>query len=714
MNVKRMSELTSATILVIGDPKREALPVSQAASVHGFQINVLSTRSFKDALKIILEKPVDLVLSEFQLSDGNAIDLLTALGHITARMLPMVIVAEESEEKYTVQGFRKGAKDFIIKDKHAHYLQRLPMVLERVLKEECRYRENTRIKKNNEAILAAISDGVIGINLQGIITFANPVAAMYLKEPLQKIINQSIEFYAAKVNVEFLFSLKKAMDAVEKSNTVISIGCYPLSLGDNQTPSEVNVYLTPVFDELLHLEGYVLSFRDNVDLNKTQTESKQEQDQDALTGLLNRKAFLHQLKHAVAYCHRYGTKCAVLFVDLDDFKTFNDALGHHFGDELLLKVSDRIRSVIRDADYLARTGSDEFLVLLTHIKHANDASKVAIKINQALLPFFELNGEKYQMTASIGIALNPDDSQDPEKLLQYADFAMSLAKKKGKNHYQYFQSDLNLEAERVMRLSNDLRSAIHTEQFTLHFQPQINTKTGHLSGVEALTRWHHPILGAVPPTIFIPLAEEIGVISDIGRWVFDKACEHYFAWQAQGLINFTISINLSIKELQRDDFVDELAEAVYTHQVDPCRFQLEITESIFARNTQEIINKLYQLKQIGFQIAMDDFGTGYSCLSYLRDLPIDIIKIDQSFVQAISTQNNERHKAIIAAIFDLAKRLHIRTLAEGVETQEQADYLRSLDCDELQGYLIAKPMPFNDVTQYIKTNHPGAQAVSKG
>lgn len=716
MNVKGMSELTSATILVIGDPKREALPVSQAASVHGFQINVLSTRSFKDALKIILEKPVDLVLSEFQLSDGNAIDLLTALSHLTARMLPMVIVAEESEEKHTVQGFRKGAKDFIIKDKHAHYLQRLPMVLERVLKEECRYRENTRIKKNNEAILAAISDGVIGINLQGIITFANPVAAMYLKEPLENLINQSIEYYTAKINVEFLFALKKAMDAVEKSNTVISIGCYQLALNANAMASEVNIYLTPVFDELLHLEGYVLSFRDKVDQNKTLTDGNQDQDQDQddLTGLLNRKSFLRQLKHAVAYCHRYGTKCAVLFVDLDDFKTFNDALGHDCGNELLLKVSERIRSVIRDADYLARTGSDEFLVLLTHIKHANDASKVAIKINQALLPFFELKGEKYQMTASIGIALNPDDSQDPEKLLQYADFAMSLAKKKGKNHYQYFQSDLNLEAERIMRLSNDLRTAIQTEQFALHFQPQINAKTGQLSGVEALTRWHHPILGAIPPSIFIPLAEDIGVISDIGRWVFNKACEHYFAWQAQQLTNFSISINLSIKELQRDDFVDELAEAVYTHEVEPERFQLEITESIFARNTQEIINKLYQLKQIGFQIAMDDFGTGYSCLSYLKDLPIDVIKIDQSFVQAINMQNNERHKAIIAAIFDLAKRLHITTLAEGVETEEQAEYLRSLDCDELQGFLIAKPMPFNEVTQYIKTNHPCAQAINKG
>lgn len=707
-----MSELISATILVLGDPKREGLPISQASSVHGFQVNIVASKTLKDAVKIILEKSIDLILCEFHLDDGNAIDLLSALGHLTARMLPVIVVADESEEKFAIQAFRKGAKDFIVKDKSSHYLQRLPMILERALKDECRYRENTRIRKNNEAILASISDGVIGINLQGLITFANPVAAMYLNEQLPSIINQPLHDFIDIIDNGFLMSLKKAMEVVAKTNSVTSVGIYQLALGNNQKRNQVNIYLTPVFDELLHLEGYVLSLRDMSETHSMQTVDESDQ-QDLLTGLLNRKALLLRLKHAVAYCHRYNTKCAVLFVDLDGFKSFNDSLGHDCGDELLLKVSQRIHSVIRDADYLARTGSDEFIVLLTHINHANDASKVATKINRCLMPFFELNGEKYQITASIGIALNPDDTQDPEKLLQYADFAMSLAKKRGKNHYQYFQSDLNLEAERVMRLSNDLRTAIQLDQFELYFQPQIDAKTGHFKGFEALSRWHHPTLGMVPPSIFIPLAEDIGLISNIGRWVFKKSCEYYLAWQALGFDDFSISINLSIKELQRDDFVDELAEVLYQKGVDPCRFQLEITESIFAHDTKEIIHKLYQLKQIGFQIAMDDFGTGYSCLSYLKDLPIDVIKIDQSFVQAISLEDNERHKAIIAAIFDLAKRLKITTLAEGVETELQADYLRLLECEQFQGYLIAKPMPFDEATQYIKEHYQQLKKINK-
>ncbi|MCS5710017.1 EAL domain-containing protein [Candidatus Berkiella aquae] len=709
-----MNELTIATILIIGDPKREGLPVSQASSVHGFQVQVISTKSLKDAIKIILEKSIDLILCEFHLVDGAATDLLNALSHLTVRMLPIIIVAEEADEKYAIQSFRKGAKDFVIKDKSNHYLQRLPLVIEKVLRDECRYRDNTRIKKNNEAILASISDGIIGINLQGTITFANPVAAMYLKQSLQDLINHPIENFAENVSDEFLVSLKKAIETVEKTNDLTAIGQYILSFNESSSKNEIKVYLTPIFDELMHIEGYVLSFRDITGTHKSQEEMMANDEQDHLTGLLTRKSLLNQLKYSVAYCQRYRTKCAVLFIDLDGFKTFNDALGHDCGDELLFKVSERIRSVIRKVDYMARTGSDEFIVLLTHIKHTNDASKVAVKINRALLPFFELNGEKYQITASIGIALNPDDSEDPEKLLQYADFAMSLAKKKGRNHYQYFQSDLNLEAERLMRLSNDLRTAVQTEQFDLYFQPQIDAKTGELTGFEALSRWHHPILGDIPPTVFISLAEDIGIISDIGRWVFKKACEYYLIWEGQGLSHFLFSVNLSIKDLQQGDFVAELAEMIYEQKVNPNRFQLEITESIFAHNTQEIIDKLYQLKQLGFKIAMDDFGTGYSCLSYLRDLPIDVIKIDQSFVQAISLQNNERHKAILAAIFELAKCLNIATLAEGVETNEQAEYLRSLACDQFQGFLIAKPMPFVDATQFLKNHHIANQSFNRG
>jgi diguanylate cyclase (GGDEF)-like protein len=386
---------------------------------------------------------------------------------------------------------------------------------------------------------------------------------------------------------------------------------------------------------------------------------------------------------------------------LDGFKSINDVLGHVGGDELLLKVVSRVKSVIRDADVIARVGGDEFMVLINYLGQNNDAGKMAAKINRALLPAFEFNGNQYYLTASIGVALYPNDSEDAQKLMQYADFAMRLAKKRGKNHYQYYQSDLNVEAERVMRISNDLRVAIASNQLELYFHPQICSVSGKLTGLEALLRWKHPELGMIPPALFIPIAEELGFIVNIGQWVLNRACECCIIWKAQGLVGFTISVNLSIKELQREEFVDDIAECVYGYQIEPSMLQFEITESIFAYDTEMIIHKLHQLKKIGFQIAMDDFGTGYSCLSYLKDLPIDVIKIDRSFVQALSFAHNERHKAIIASIIDLAQRLHITTLAEGVETEEQADYLRSLGCEHLQGFLIAKPMPFDKTTEFL-------------
>jgi diguanylate cyclase (GGDEF)-like protein len=424
--------------------------------------------------------------------------------------------------------------------------------------------------------------------------------------------------------------------------------------------------------------------------------------QDDLTGLFNRKAFLHRLEHAISYCNRYHTKCAVMFVDLDGFKPINDALGHACGDELILQAANRIQSIVRDSDILARVGGDEFMVLLTHVNHPNDAARVAIKINRALHPPFEINNNKYHITASIGIAIYPNDSSEANKLIQYADCAMSMVKKRGKNDYQYYKSDLNVEAEKMMRISNDLRLAIESNQLQLYFHPQLCAKSGELVGLEALLRWNHPELGMVPPTLFIPIAEEMGFIGNIGQWVLIKACESYLSWQEQGLTDFTVSVNLSIKELQSEYFVERIAQCIEHYPIDPKRLQFEITESIFANDAQAIIDKLHQLKSMGFQIAMDDFGTGYSCLSYLKDLPIDVIKIDRSFVQCLTFQDSQRHRSIIAAIIDLAKRLDMTTLAEGVETEEQAEYLRSIGCEHFQGFLFAKPMPFEETTNYIR------------
>lgn len=685
-------------VLVIEQPQHD---VSQweKLSLPNFSLHFFYGNNFKDAVRIVLEKSIDIIIFENSSQSEEALEFLAVLHHLSLKLIPTIVLA--SDEKLGLQAFRKGARDFIVTDENNLYLSQVAESLEKILQEESRNRDKYRLMKSNEAVLDAISDGVIGVNLDGTIIFANPAAAVYLQQPFEDLICKPIQSYVEKIERSFLQNLITGMKQVQASNQAAVIGQFNLSLSENRLACTVEICLTPIFNEMVRLEGYVLTFKDISETKHLSDMIHQRSIQDDLTGLVNRKTIIYRLEHAISYSNRYQTKCAVLFIDLDGFKIINDALGRPLGDELLLKVADRIKKVIREIDILGRVGADEFVVLLTHVNHPNDAARVSMKINQALLKGFELNGNKYFITASIGVALYPNDSSDAETLVQYADFAMSLVKKRGKNSYQYYKSDLNADAERMIKLSSDLRLAVQSDQLELYFHPQLDAKTEKLAGLESLIRWFHPKLGLIPPNIFIPIAEEIGIIGDIGQWVFNKTCQCYLAWQKEGLENFTLSINLSIQELQRDEFISNVEKNIETYPINPNRIQFEITESIFAHDAQFVIHKLHHLKQMGFQIAMDDFGTGYSCLSYLKDLPIDMIKVDRSFIQSLSFQDNQRHKAIIGAIIDLAKRLGMTTLAEGVETEEQASYLRELHCDYFQGFLFAKPMPFAEATKYI-------------
>ncbi|MBS0290215.1 MAG: EAL domain-containing protein [Proteobacteria bacterium] len=699
-----MVEKSQANILVVENAKKGQKALWEAVHLDTFNTQIFKAKSIKEAIKIVLEKKVDGIIIDFQVEDGEALELLDAINQISVRVIPIIVLADKEQEKKGILLFRKGARDFLVKDAKKEYLKRLSVVLERILNEEIRYLQNSRLKQNTQAVLASVSEGIIGLSLAGTITFVNPAAADFFETPFETLVGKSIEGYAKKIDENFMKLLKQSMNFVKSSNQVVVIGQFSLSLQNQGATSLIEVILIPVFNELLHLEGYVLSLKDISQTKYLKEEIRLKSFKDELTGLFNRKSFLYRLEHVISYCKRYHSKCAVLFIDLDGFKVINDAFGHLCGDEILLTVADRIQSVIRETDILARVGGDEFMVLLNQIARPNDVAKVAMKINNSLLPAIEINKDKYHVTASIGIALYPNDSKEALKLVQYADFAMSLAKKQGKNHYQFYKSELNLDVEKMMKLSNDLRYALQNNQLEMYYHPQISSATGALVGLESLVRWNHPELGIISPSEFVPIAEEIGFIGEIGKWVLNGACESYSYWMEQGLDNFTLSINFSVYELLRDDFVHDVIHCLKKYRIDPHRFQLEITESIFVSDANVILAKLLQLKNHGFQIAMDDFGTGYSCLSYLKDLPIDIIKIDQSFVQALSYQNNERHKAIIATIIDLAKRLHLTTLAEGVETKEQAEYLIKLGCEYLQGFLFAKPMNFKHATEFIQLN----------
>ena len=382
---------------------------------------------------------------------------------------------------------------------------------------------------------------------------------------------------------------------------------------------------------------------------------------------------------------------AVMFLDLDRFKVVNDTLGHSVGDELLKAVATRLQASLREEDSIARMGGDEFTVLLADLKTIDDAAKIAQKVLDTVAQPVSIDGTELFLTTSIGIAVFPSDGDTAEALLANADHAMYRAKDAGRNSYQMFTPAMNSRALERLSLENDLRHALDRGELVLHYQPQINIATGRVTGVEALLRWNRPGFGLVAPKDFIPIAEETRLIVPIGEWVLREACRQARAWQSAGSPDFRMAVNLSPRQFQHSDLPQVIASALEFSGLPPGNLELEITESLAMQNTARTITTLQRLREMGVQIAIDDFGTGHSSLNYLRSFPIDSVKIDQEFVQEIETSAADR--AIIAAVIGMARGLSLRVIAEGVETEQQLDFLREQGCEEVQGFLFSEPVP---------------------
>ncbi|GAB4346235.1 MAG: hypothetical protein Kow006_04440 [Gammaproteobacteria bacterium] len=411
---------------------------------------------------------------------------------------------------------------------------------------------------------------------------------------------------------------------------------------------------------------------------------------DPLTDLPNRLLFRARLEHAIQQARRKGRKLAVLFIDLDRFKHINDSLGHAVGDLLLTQVPQRMQVRVRQGDTLSRLGGDEFTVLLEDIDGTREAALVAEKLLRGFEGVFEVEGREFYLTASIGIGLFPDDGEEAETLLRNADAAMYLAKEQGRNSYRFYTRELTATAFERLSIESSLRRAIEREEFFLHYQPLVRISSGDLVGVEALVRWSHDGLGVVAPGKFIPLAEETGLIVPIGQWVLETACAQAQAWRDEGLPLGRISVNVSGQQIRRSDLGKTVRGALEHSGLPGSCLELEITESSFMESNSSQLRALHELHALGVRIAIDDFGTGYSSLSRLKQLPIDTLKIDRSFVRDIPQDPDD--VAIAEAVIALARSLQLKVLAEGVENPEQRDFLRELGCDDAQGYLYAQPM----------------------
>ena len=415
---------------------------------------------------------------------------------------------------------------------------------------------------------------------------------------------------------------------------------------------------------------------------------------DALTGLPNPTLLRERLHVALSHSERATRHVCVAFLDLDHFKAINDTLSHRVGDQLLQLVAYRLQNSLREYDTVARLGGDEFTVILQHVKSREDAAHIAGKILHSIAEPFLLEGREFFMTASMGLAISSTDGKDAETLLRNADVAMYRAKDAGRNTYEFFGQSSGDHAAERFELENDLRRALQRDELRLHFQPQIDSATGRVLCMEALLRWYHPTRGLVPPNTFIPIAEEVGLIIPIGEWVLEQACSEAASWRRDRGWDLRVAVNLSPRQFHQKDLPQVIARVLEKTGLPAEYLEIEITESNAMRNPEMAIKMLTDLKAMGLRISIDDFGTGYSSLSYLRRFPIDSLKIDQSFVRDMAT--NENDAAIVSAGIAMAHKLRLTVIAEGVETERQSDFLRAQQCEQMQGVLFSVPRPVAD------------------
>lgn len=444
---------------------------------------------------------------------------------------------------------------------------------------------------------------------------------------------------------------------------------------------------------------YVFSATDLSRLRETERQLHYLSHFDPLTDLPNRLLFLDRLQQSLVGENSHQGQVAVLFIDLDDFKEINDTLGSQTGDRVLQEVARKIKECIRASDTVARPGSDEFAVILREVVPGGDAASVAQKLVDSLSTPFAFVGREFYVTLSIGIALSDIDGTDPEELIQKAETAMVCAKEQGKNRYIFFSEAMNQQVQERLAMKTSLRRSLERDQFLLHYQPKFNSVTREFTGLEALARWQHPDRGLIAPAHFITLAEETGLIVPLGEMTLRKACRQNRQWQERGYHPFPVAVNLSAQQFGEQDLVDTVCRALRDTGLSPQCLELEITESVILQDTERAIDILRKLKNMGIRIALDDFGTGFSSLDYLRRFPLDVLKIDHTFVRGVVS--SEQDAAIVRAIIAMAHSMRLKVVAEGVETEEQRVFLREQGCDEVQGYLVALPVPPEEVERFF-------------
>jgi diguanylate cyclase (GGDEF)-like protein/PAS domain S-box-containing protein len=685
MNALTENNICNA-MLIVDDEPGQLNSLMELMNLSGYEVTTAS--SGNDAISKLGETQFDTILLDLSMPDGDGFKVID---HVIDNVLhaKIIVVSGNTDFDSARNALRKGAYDFLKKPYVPDEL--LATVKNATNKKKLEITNETIFQKLEESehlhrfIVDHSPDIVFMLDREGRFTFLNDTVYQTLGFDKNELIGQHYSQLVSGTSqdkAQYVFNERRS-DHRKSMNVELKLKC--------KDDSESRYFDTTSMSVELGSRGIEGTYGVARDI----TENKQAQElinfqayHDTLTRLPNRVLMEDRLNLAITHAVRNGQKLAVMFLDLDRFKWVNDTLGHATGDRLLREVSQRLEECLRKGDTLARFGGDEFALILPNVNHEEDAVIIAQKIINSLKEPFSIDDHELYVTSSIGIAMYPEAGPSIEALIASADLAMYSVKDRGKNNFEFFDPAMNEASNARLMIERELRKALTTDDIKVCYQPQVSAQSEKLVGFEALIRWEHPVNGLIFPGDFIPIAEETGLIIELGRYVLQRTCQDMQRWRSEGIENVRVSINCSSLQVEQDDFVDEIMDALEKYDLPGECLEVEITENVIMNDMSKVIQKLRQLADLKIKIAVDDFGTGYSSLSYLQQFPINTLKIDKSFVSAINV--SEEATSIVDAIVAMAKGLKLDLIAEGVETDPQLEYLRQLGCEVIQGYLFGK------------------------
>lgn len=680
-------------ILIVEDSDNDTELLLRELRKAGFEPEYKRVETARDMEAALTTCSWDIIVSDYSMPNFDGIAALKLAKRLKVD-LPFIIVSANIGEDIAVMAMKAGAHDYIMKGKLARFVP----AVERELKEAKIHQRHRDAEKQMRKLSSAVeqtADAVTITDAEGNIEYVNAAFSHITGFSKEEAVGQSNRILkSGRHDDEFYIELWK-------------------QLGDGHTFQDVfinrrkdgSLYyeeksITPLKDDNGVVAHFISTGKDITEQMKTRERLHYLSHHDNLTGLPNRSLFMDRLSQAISRARWNGRVVAVLFIDLDRFKNINETLGFDYGDNVLQAVTERLNQSVRDGDTVARLGDDEFAVILEDIYQKKDIALVVEKAIKTLSQAHMINEHELFVTTSMGISLYPNDGSDAQTLVQNADVAIHHAKESGGNNYRFYESDMNVQSLYRLNMESSLRKAMEREEFVLHYQPQVDIKSGQIIGFEALIRWQHPDLGMVSPVEFIPLLEETGMINQVGRWVLRTACQACRGWNDLGLHDIKVAINISPAQFENSDISSIVASALEETGLEAIHLEIELTESAIMHNPEAAIGVLSALNRMGVTLAIDDFGTGYSSLSYLQRFPIDVLKIDRSFVKDVS--KNKGDASIVSAIISMAHSLDLRVVAEGVEDATQLAFMQERDCEVVQGFLFSKAVPAEQAVELLK------------